>query len=344
LIFISSFLLLLAVQATPCASLPGKLPDPPPGRLYHGVFPHSKNGMGSDIRLSGVRAYAKQTGRHPAWVYFWNNWYQSRAFPGATATWIRQSGSIPYVRLMLYSSPDIPRPDPVFKLQNILDGKFDPDLRAWMRAARDFGTPILAEYGVEPNGWWFPWNGLYNREAGTYAESVARFRDVYRRIVRISREEGARNIRWVFHVDPWDEPVEDWNRFENYYPGDEWIDWVGVSVYGRQVPRDKRAVSFRYQMDWAYGRLTKLTDKPVIVCEFGSMQGKDQAPWAEAALVDLLGGRWPRLIGFAWWNSAFFNDPEDEDGESDMRLQTNPDLAKVFRSHFVRATNLLDRP
>ena len=55
----------------------------------------------------------------------------------------------------------------------------------------------------------------------------------------MAREEGAYNIRWVFHVDPWDEPVEEWNKFENYYPGDEWIDWVGASVYGRQLPSDQ---------------------------------------------------------------------------------------------------------
>ena len=34
----------------------------------------------------------------------------------------------------------------------------------------------------------------------------------------------------------------DWNKFENYYPGDEWIDWVGASVYGRQLPSDPEGV------------------------------------------------------------------------------------------------------
>ncbi len=82
-----------------------------------------------------------------------------------------------------------------------------------MQDARKFGSPVIAEYGVEVNGWWFPWNGLYNKEGGSYADSVARFREAYRHIIRIAREEGAYNIRWVFHVDPWDEPIEDWNKF-----------------------------------------------------------------------------------------------------------------------------------
>jgi hypothetical protein len=167
---------------------------------------------------------------------------------------------------------------------------------------------------------------------GSYNDSVARFREAYRHIICISREERAYNIRWVFHVDPWDEPVEEWNRFEHYYPGDDWIDWVGVSVYGRQVPKDRRAVPFRVQMDSAYRRLAKLTNKPVIVCEFGTIRDQGQAAWAKAALVDILGGRWPKLIGFSWWNADFENDSVTG-RRSNMRVQDAPDLLAVFRRY-----------
>jgi hypothetical protein len=216
--------------------------EPPAGKLYHGVSPGGRNCMGADIAPSDVLAYERALNKLPAWVYFWNHWYESPQFPFQTASWIRASGSMPYMRLMLLSSPKIPRPDPVYSLENILAGKFDPLLRKWMRDARGFGSPLIAEYGTEMNGWWFPWNGLYNRGHGTYADSVARFRAAYRHVIQLAREERACNIRWVFHVDPWDEPLRDWNRFENYYPGDEWIDWVGVSVYGRQLPNDARGL------------------------------------------------------------------------------------------------------
>jgi beta-mannanase len=244
---------------------------------------------------------------------------------------------------MLLSSPTIPRPDPVYSLQNIINGKFDPQLRNWMQDARDFGSPLIAEYGVEVDGWWFPWNGLYNKEGGSYADSVARFREAYRHIIRISRQEGAYNIRWVFHVDPWDEPDEAWNKFENYYPGDEWIDWVGASVYGRQLPSDPEAISFRYQMDWVYGRMRRLTNKAFVVCEFGTINDPKQAAWTEAALSDLVGGRWPKVIGFSWWNSTFKNDPLTG-GLSDMRVQQSPELQTIFRNYVGRNHAVLGRP
>ena len=319
------------------------LAEPPAGSYYHGVFPGSKDGMGADVTLSDVKTYEHSVGKPLAWVYFWNNWYEDPRFPYQTASWIRANGSVPYIRMMLLSSPTIPRPDPVYSLKNIIDGNFDPLLRNWMQDARKFGSPVIAEYGVEVDGWWFPWNGLYNKEGGSYADSVARFREAYRHIILIAREEGAYNIRWVFHVDPWDEPVADWNKFENYYPGDEWIDWVGASVYGRQLPSDPAGISFRYQMDWVYGRMQRMTQKPFIVCEFGTIKDAHQTAWTTAAFSDLLGGRWPKVIGFSWWNATFKNDPVTG-RQSNMQVQENPQLQAIFRHYVGGNQTVISRP
>lgn len=319
------------------------LVEPPTGTYYLGVFPGSKNGMGADVSAEDVKVYQGAVGKPLAWVYFWNNWYDDPHFPTKTASWIRANGSVPYIRLMLLSSPTIPKPDPVYSLKNIIDGKFDAQLRSWMQDARQFGTPVIAEYGVEVDGWWFPWNGLYNKEGGTFADSVGRFREAYRHIIQIARDEGAYNVRWVFHVDPWDEPVADWNKFENYYPGDDWIDWVGASVYGRQLPSDPPGISFRYQMDWVYRRMQKMTNKPFIVCEFGQINDSHQVSWTRAALADIMGGRWPNLIGFSWWNSTFSNDPKTG-LRSNMLVQDNPRLQDVFRKYVGENDNVLGHP
>lgn len=318
--------------------------DPPAGKLYFGVFPGSRDGMGSDVSASDVAAFERAAGKRPTWVYFCHNWYESPKFPLDTAAAIRANGSIPYIRLMMLSGRTIRCPEPVYTLENILRGRFDDELRAWMRDARAFGTPLLAEYGVEVNGFWFPWNGLWNHAGGPYEDGVARFREAYRHIIRMAREEGAFNVRWVFHADPYDQPLDEWNRFERYYPGDAWIDWVGLSVYGRQAPSDEYYPSFREQMDGAYRRLVKLTSKPVIVCEFGTIADAGQARWARAALDDLVGNRWPRVIGFSWWNASFFNDAMNPDGESDMRVQANPALAGVFREKVGAGARVLSEP
>jgi hypothetical protein len=36
------------------------------------------------------------------------------------------------------------------------------DLAAWADGARNFGTPLVVEYGTEVNGDWNPWSAPYN--------------------------------------------------------------------------------------------------------------------------------------------------------------------------------------
>jgi len=116
------------------------MPLPPEGLLYHGVYPGGITGEESDLTLGDLRSYEQASGKTASWVFFSHNWYEGRAFPLETAEWIREAGSIPYVRLMLRSTSEQYLAEPVFTLQSILDGEFDADLMTWCNSVRDFGT------------------------------------------------------------------------------------------------------------------------------------------------------------------------------------------------------------
>jgi len=313
---------------------------PPEGQIYHGVYPGGKSGEEDDITLEDLRSYENLAGKPAAWVYFSDNWYRGREFPLSTATWIRDAGSVPYIRLMMRSRSEEYTLEPTFTLERIIDGDFDSDLRAWARSARDFGSPLIVEYGTEVNGQWFPWNGVWNGAGNLtgYGNAFAedgpeKFRDAYRHIVRVMREENAGNIVWVFHADSQDDPEVSWNRMEEYYPGDNWVDWLAVSVYGAQTPSEEECPEFSQLMDVAYPRIVSLSSsKPIIIAEFGATRNSpfcNQSDWARNALSNITSSRWPRVIGFSWWNEAWEND-ENPAHNSDMRLQDNPELAKVF--------------
>ncbi len=332
-------------SASPSALIPSSkpvIPLPPDGFLYHGVYPGGTTGEESDLTLDDLRSYEAVVGKTAAWVYFSHNWYEGRAFPLQTASWIRTAGSIPFIRMMLRSSATQDTSEPAFTLQAILDAEFDSELTAWCESAGDFATPLLVEYGTEVNGEWFSWNGYWNGggDGGAYGspaqpDGPERFRDAYRHIIQICRDAGAFNLTWVFHVNAGDWPAEAWNAFENYYPGDEWIDWLGVSLYGAQTLQDEDWVAFRDDMDLVYRRLEVLApDKPIALLEFGVTDNHpqgDQAAWAQAALTDLTTFRYPSLIGFAWWNEWWQND-DIPSHDTDMRVQDNSELIGVFRS------------
>jgi len=334
--------LLSGASQTYSEKLKYRIGRPAEGKLYHGVFPGGKTGDEDDITLKGLKSYQESVGNKTAWVYFSHNWFKGRQFPVKMAKWIRKAGAIPFIRLMLRSTTeqDVGQ-DKLYTLQAIIDGTFDKDLKQWARDAKAFGTPLLVEYGTECNGEWFQWNGKWNGGGKTKKfgdpkkpDGPERFAAAFRHIVLTMREEGADNITWVFHVDSSDYPEKKWNRLENYYPGDDVVDWVGVSVYGPGDPMETEAESFRELMDSVYPRLEKLApDKPVAVLEFGCTAGSkaaDPAEWAGSALDDLFSFRWPRVIGFAWWNERWEND-DNPKHDTTMRVQDIPGLAKVFR-------------
>jgi len=331
-----------------------KIRIPPAGKIYHSCFPGGVTGEEDDITLNDVRSYEKAAGKKVVWVYFSNNWYRSRAFPLAKAKWIRSSGAVPYIRLMLRDRPEQDRPNKIFTLARILKGDFDADIRSWARAARAFGSALIVEYGTEVNGRWFPWNGYWNGGGKTngygdptYPDGPERFRDAYRRIISFMRNEGAGNITWVFHLNNSDWPAVPWNRFRNYYPGDAYVDWIGVSAYGALTPMEDEWPLFRAMMDEVYPKMKALTaSKPMAVLEFGATKGNrlgDQAAWAQKALTDLIGLRWPRIFGFSWWNEAWEND-DNPDHDTSMRLQDNPALATVFKKQVGGNARVLGRP
>jgi len=386
--------------------LPGSLPPPkivapPPGRFYHGVYPGRpvEKGTGSedDIVPSDVESYESTVNRRSAWVYFSDNWHEKQEFPCTTANWIRRMGSVPFIRLMLRTDfehnneiivndrrgcrlTNAPNKETKYTLDFILrDTKTRDDLRRWGDAARQYGAPLIVEWGTEMNGYWFAWNGWWNGKA----EGVEKFKEAYRYIHRqITIESGADNITWVFHVNGDDSPDVSnqceatfnigWNRFENYYPGD-FIDWFGVSIYGAQKPTDTYCTPFSQVMRRAYPRLAALRpDKPIFVLEFGATMnnngfcGPDStnctringaAKWADEALTAILaqgtpdipnGQRWTRLRGFSWWNEWWRNDDDNPRLDTNMRVQDVPCLKDVFRKHLVTsqtsAANIVDRP
>jgi hypothetical protein len=318
---------------------------PPSGKLYHGFYwgsvgTDNHDPTEHDLTPSDVARYEQAVGKPAAWIYFSDNWFESRRFPAATCNWIRDLKKIPYIRLMLRSDVDQRHSEKTFSLSKIIAGAFDADLRVWAREAKDFGSPILIEWGTEPNGDWFSWNGKWNGGPG---KGPARYVAAYRHIVDLTRAEGANNLQWVWHVNWLDQPERKWNAFENYFPGGNYCDWVALSAYGPTTPMTRDGTeSFAFKMRNAYSRLVKIAPgKPVIIAEFGCdlhNRRVSAADWAKAALEDLFSNRWPGIVGFCWWNEGWQNDNHKEH-DTDMIILHDAGLTGVFRDEFAKHAN-----
>lgn len=345
---------------------------PDDGKLYHGVFP------GSEIRDSEEQvtehdweSYVRQVGMGVTWVYFSHEWSCSTEFPWQTVGWIgyedeNKHTMVPFVRLMLRSSTkQSAAANDRYKLDAIVNGEFDDQIRRWGEEAAAYAKPLIVEYGTECNVKSFPWNGKYNGAGSKTGfglpenyDGPERFVHAFRRIVHLMRTAGAENITWVFHVNWSSDPREEWNKLKYYYPDDferypRWegederdsVDWFAVSCYGALEPQQTwHPDTFEVAMNDVHRQLLELdSDKPIVVAEFGTTSGyfeqhpqgcgrEDFKPdaWAKNALDSLFTDNWKNVIGFSWWNEYWINDA-DPANDSNMRLESIYELSHVFR-------------
>jgi hypothetical protein len=310
---------------------------PPVKGMYQGAFPN----MGAtedSVTKERILAFDSLTGNPVVWVYFSNNWFKGIKFPKTEVEVISSLNKIPFIRIMPRSGFINGSQDPVYTLQKITDGVFDEELTQYARDAKNIKTGLIMEFGTEVNGSWFSWNGKYNgggnkKEYGDPKkyDGPERFRDAYRHIIDIFRNEGAKNVTWVYHVNSNSVPKKKWNTMQAYYPGDDYIDWIGASIYGAQVPGE-RGKEFTDIMDECYDEICNVSkNKPLAVLEFGVIEDPavvNKPEWIGNALQSLINERYPRIKAISYWNSKWQN----ENGRiSDMRLDSSPESIETFK-------------
>ncbi|MEV6301390.1 glycosyl hydrolase [Actinoplanes sp. NPDC051861] len=105
-------------------------------------------------------------------------------------------------------------------LAAITGGSADGLIRSVARKLKGMRRPILLRWAWEMNGDWFEWGG-----------SPELYVKAYRRIHRVFGDVGADNVAWVWSPNWNSSPDTPANRIAKYYPGDSYVDWVGVSGY-----------------------------------------------------------------------------------------------------------------
>ena len=180
--------------------------------------------MADQLTTEEILAFDEMVGKKMKWTYFSDNWIDGIIeFPQDNVEACEKAGTIPYVRMSPWTEALTYQRDDWLHMEGLLAGNFDHGILAWAEGAKQYGKPIIVEFGPEVNGNWFPWNGQYNGGGlkNTYGDpslpdGPERFRDVYRKIIDMFREHGVENVVWVFHVDTAWAPWKPWNRPKFY--------------------------------------------------------------------------------------------------------------------------------
>lgn len=312
--------------------------------VYHGAFADLPEVLRAGEAASATTSFEQLVGKQLAFTIIGDNWVDGIAFPRRALQEITDHGKIPVVHVKPWSVKDRNQgPDHIYGLARIIDGAFDVELREYAKAAKTFRHPIVLDFAPEANGEWYPWSGKFvgaNRRSGYGDPAVydgpERYRDAYRRVVNLFREEGAVNVTFVFHVSSSNKPSgTQWNTMANYYPGDEYVDWLAVSAYSTQLP-GQRWEEFTEVMDHAYGELSQVsTTKPIAVLEYGIIEDQftalRKADWITNALSAVKANRYPRVKAMAYWHESSWI----PSGDNDMRVDSSVSSLRAYKDEIA---------
>ncbi|NUN07867.1 MAG: T9SS type A sorting domain-containing protein [Ignavibacteriaceae bacterium] len=189
-----------------------------------------------------------------------------------------------------------------FEPNNGLDEVIDGDyIREWARAARRTGAMIFLRWACEMNGSWVAWYG-----------NPEKYKEKFRLMHHIMKEE-APNVAMVWAPnDVPNDPLNPPNYVHSYYPGDEYVDWVGIDFYGvyfhtngapeRKPPGEKLKIVYDVYA----------SRKPIIICEWAAAHYTNRVTPAVScstycteqmdSLYGISASRFPRLKSINWFS------------------------------------------
>jgi mannan endo-1,4-beta-mannosidase len=298
-----------------------------------------EDGHEGTITAADLDHYSAVAGKKPAFLLFYMAFSysgKSYAFPKAFCNLARAHDAVPYVT---WEPRDWNAADPRSKtrslLGEILEGRWDTLLDSWIAAVREYGSPLLLRFGHEMNGDWYPWSGVYNgggnrdRWTGSAQTDGPRtYIEAYRYVFRRFHRAGVRNVIWVWSPNFESAPAEDWNRFENYYPGKGCVDVVALDAYNWGTARaGSKWTSFEGIYGQFYAAAVRLCpDKPIMIGEFGCAdKGGDRPQWFRGCF-QALKEKYPRTKIFTY----FHMDNRRSEG-IDFRIDADANSALAVR-------------
>lgn len=186
-----------------------------------------------------------------------------------------------------------------YPLKAIAAGTFDKYLISSAKLAKSAGSQFVLRFAHEMNGYWYPW-GMPKpgdpRSLAAATNTPAIYIAAFRHVHDIFDANGATNVQWMWSPNLIDATPA--IALSSLYPGDKYVDVVGLSGYlhGSDFMYEARFRPTLNQLDEV--ALTK----PIIIAE----GGVDHALMRTMLTTDLIAGlaREPRVQGFLWLNKV----------------------------------------
>jgi hypothetical protein len=195
---------------------------------------------------------------------------------------------------------------------SVNNGSQDKLIAAQADRLASYDKPVYLRWAWEMNGNWYAWGGAEN------GNNPAGFVAAWRHIHDIFLAHHATNVAWVWGPNWNDNPIAKWNVPAAYYPGDSYVDWIGISGYSNGTNSPNYVFGPIYR---EFGQR-----KPFMIAEAGIREkgGTVKADWI-TELRSWVKAR-PAVKALVWFDT---NDPSIG---IDWRIDTSPGALAAFKS------------
>ncbi|HWR41434.1 MAG TPA: glycosyl hydrolase, partial [Patescibacteria group bacterium] len=212
----------------------------------------------------------------------------------------------------------------------ILDGQYDTYLNEYAQKLKEFHHPVLFRLNNEMNGDWCKYSSYYA------SKDTELYKALWRYFHKVFDDNGVDNLIWVWNPHDLSFPDFRWNHGLMYYPGDEYVDVVGLTGYntGTYFPGEKwRSFTEAYQP--VYDQYTRAFTKPLMITEFGSSSvGGDKTAWIQDMFRQI--PHYPAIKAAIWWSGIDY----DEHGVAGRiyKLNETEETLRAFHDNLKPAT------
>lgn len=161
--------------------------------------------------------------------------------------------------------------------EGLLSGEYDKYISDFGDQVKEIKNQVFIRFAHEMNGNWYPWSGI--------KIGKDKFVEMSRHVKDIFDKNKVKNVKWIFSVN-WEDVPEKDNYFMSYYPGDNYVDYIGIDGYNWGDTQSwSKWMSFKDIFFERYLEVVTRFRKPVLISEFSSASsGGNKARWLKEAM------------------------------------------------------------
>jgi len=338
------------------ASVPTKAELVSPAKKFYGVS--------TDELPGSTPAYDQiysSAGKAPSMIEWFDTWDHPYDATGAKVKQSWAVGALPVLTWMPEAKGGTKADQTSYSLSHIAAGDWDSYLYSYAAQVVKTDLPMVIRFAHEMNGYWYPWSAGWNSKDGFtdpngvsqgIVNTPALYKAAWQHVWNIFEQTGAnKDVIWAWTpvkaVSTSMIHTSGYTSYSEDYPGDQYVDWVGMSGYEYKYQAGK--FSYGDTFSTSFNQLkTVAPSKKILIAETAASEAvtvtnadgtvtrtdhaADKATWTTQSLAGFAAD--PQVAAFVWFNN-YVNGVHYVDGqatETNWDFRSSPQALAAFKA------------